>query len=138
MLLEARQKVREDLDCDAEVLGCPELIRPFGSDPCERYLYDADSLDACVEAIEEYSSCEDFDRSPCIVIAQVQADAKCDSGSAGGGGESGSSGGTGGTVGMGGSTSTGGGGTTSTTGGTAGQPGVAGEAGSAGAAGAND
>lgn len=127
-LLDARKEAREQHDCEAERLGCPELIRPLASDPCERYLYDEESLDACVDEISEYASCADFDRKPCLVTALVQEDAVCEAGSGSGGsagqGPTSGSGGSGGSSGVGG-----------TGGSDAGQAGGAGQAGAAGASG---
>ncbi len=100
-LAKKRQEVWDDFECEGEELGCPELLRPFGSDPCERYSYDEDSVDACVEQIGDYTSCEDFSRMPCVVTAIVRAGADCEgeggspgsAGSGGGGGSAGQAGG---------------------------------------------
>ncbi|SRR5690606_26877905 len=97
----ARSEVSADLDCEIEQPACPELIRPFGADPCRRYSYDEDSVDACVKIIESYEACEDFAQKPCLVTALIRPDATCDDpgvGGAAGGGGSGNTptGGTGG------------------------------------------
>src|SRR5690606_19271761 len=92
-LREARVEVGEQLGCESEELDCPELIQPAGSDPCERYLYDEESLVACLDVLQGYESCDDFDRTPCVVTAQVQPKAQCghagSAGSPGGAGQPG-------------------------------------------------
>jgi hypothetical protein len=132
---EARANVSEDLDCQDRRLACPESIRPAGADPCERYLYDEGSVDACVKIIEDYASCDDFDRTPCLVTALVQSDAQC--GQVGVGGSSGA-GGQGGAPSNGsGGSGTSAGGLNTTTGGTSGEAGAGGQ-GAAGADGEAD
>jgi hypothetical protein len=54
---------------DVTVAECPELIRPGGSLACVRY--SEESVRECVAAIEEYSSCKDFVRDACVVVAVV-------------------------------------------------------------------
>ena len=126
-LAQVRSKVSADLDCDLKQPTCPELVRPFGTDSCQRYLYDGDSVEACVSVIESYETCEDFARSPCLITALIRPQATCDdSGGAGSGG----GGGSGGSIGSGGTSGDG-----SNSGGSSGAGGAAGQAGAAGGSG---
>ena len=59
---------RKALSCPANKAVCPAYIRPAGvGDDC--FQYSKNSVDACVSAIGEYTTCEDFESHPCLVTA---------------------------------------------------------------------
>lgn len=69
-LYQALLGAKDSNGCDeVAVAECPELIRPGGSLACVRY--SQDSVDQCVAAIGDYSSCKDFVRDACVVVAVV-------------------------------------------------------------------
>lgn len=88
---------RSELGCPAEAVTCPALVRPAAG-ACS-YDYDGVTLEACVEAIGQYASCEDFHRHRCVVTAIERSG--CSGGAGGAGGTSGA-GGAGGAAGGGG------------------------------------
>lgn len=65
-LANAEKDARRRLECDPSSLpGCPERLRLAGSLVCTEV--DEGSVDGCVEAIEGYRFCSDFDARPCVV-----------------------------------------------------------------------
>ena len=74
-LIQALTDARTELGCPAVGLTCPAAIRPAGG-ACQAE-YDEGSLTACTALIAEYSRCEDFDRTPCIVTAYLDGAVGC-------------------------------------------------------------
>lgn len=69
-LHEALSATKAQHGCDeVAVSQCPDLIRPAGSLACVRYA--EASVEACVAAIEEYSSCRHFVTDACVIVAVV-------------------------------------------------------------------
>jgi hypothetical protein len=66
-LVEALTASRTRLGCSAAKPEpvCPSYVAVGGALPCDE-LYES-SLDACVSKIGKYASCDDFDRTPCVV-----------------------------------------------------------------------
>ena len=68
--------------CDDVERTCPDFVLPAGgSARCTTF--DAGSVEACVDVIDDYATCNDFTRKPCIVTA---LDLACAAGGAGGAG----------------------------------------------------
>ncbi len=86
-LVKAETDARTKLRCDSVTHSCPSFIRPAGGEGC--FVYDQTSIDACSTLYAGFSSCDQFDQSPCLLTAE----SKCDepSGTGGAGGESGAS-----------------------------------------------
>jgi hypothetical protein len=62
----AESKARSDLDCDPSPSpACPGRLRLAGSFVCAEV--DQGSVEACVSAIADYSTCGEFDSRPCVV-----------------------------------------------------------------------
>ncbi len=61
--------------------ACPDYLSPNGG-PCA--LVDQGSLQSCVEQLEAYTACDDFERHPCYLTATFPADASACSGGAAG------------------------------------------------------
>ncbi len=97
-LTKAEAKARSGLSCDAAKHTCPDYIRPAGGEGC--FEYDQGSITGCVSVFESFTSCDDFDTSPCLVTAKSSC--SDDVGAGGAGGAPGSS--DGGMGGMGGAT----------------------------------
>jgi hypothetical protein len=69
-LHEALSAAKAQHGCDeVAVSECPDLIRPAGSLACVRYA--EASVEACVAAVEEYSSCRHFVTDACVIVAVV-------------------------------------------------------------------
>lgn len=68
-VLSAEQSARDKLSCAARTPAsvCPSYLAVAGSMPCDSY--EESTVTACVTAIGEYTSCDDFDTKPCIVTA---------------------------------------------------------------------
>ncbi len=86
----AEEQARVRLQCpDLMRPECPYYVRPAGSGCWE---FPQDSVDACVEAIGDYTTCNDFSNKPCVLSAVPSSDTCPDSpivGAAGATGEGG-------------------------------------------------
>jgi hypothetical protein len=99
-LTKAESKARAALSCDAVERDCPSYIRPAGGEGC--FVYDQASLDGCSTLYTSFTSCDDFDRHPCVLTAESKCDAAGEGGASGLGGASGVSGAGGASAGAGG------------------------------------
>ena len=86
-LSKAEASARSALGCDAAKLTCPDAIRPAGGEGC--FFYDQDSVKKCATLFDSFTSCDDFDKHPCLVTAISH----CTTGGAGEGGTAGMGGG---------------------------------------------
>jgi hypothetical protein len=66
-LSKAESSARSALGCDAVKLTCPDSIRPAGGEGC--FVYDQDSINKCATLFDTFTSCDDFDKHPCLVTA---------------------------------------------------------------------
>jgi hypothetical protein len=55
-------------ECDDTERKCPDYILPAGSS-ARCTTFDTGSVEACVDVIDKYKTCDDFTRKPCIVTA---------------------------------------------------------------------
>lgn len=85
-LSDAETATREALGCEARDIACPAYIRPAGG--CDTFVYTAESVNACVDIIDDYDDCDDFSVEPCVVTA-LPTDGSCGSAGAGGAGGAG-------------------------------------------------
>jgi hypothetical protein len=74
---------------DLERAPCPFYVRPAGSGCWE---FTADSVEACETAIAAYTTCFQFDETPCVLSARPSAESCPPSPIIGGGGAGGSGG----------------------------------------------
>lgn len=79
-LTKAESSARSMLGCDAAKRTCPDYIRPAGGADC--FVYDEGTVTECAKEFGMFTSCDDFDVHPCLVIAKSQ----CSTGDVGEGG----------------------------------------------------
>jgi hypothetical protein len=80
-LTKAESKARSTLGCDAVPRACPSYIRPAGGEGC--FLYDQASLSGCSALFDSFTSCDDFERHPCVVTAESRCGAGGEGGASG-------------------------------------------------------
>ncbi len=86
-LTTAESAARMALSCDPVMRTCPDYIRPAGSTAC--FMYDAASVTGCAALYDSFTSCDEFDQQPCLVVALPCENGDSGLGSAGAGGQSG-------------------------------------------------
>jgi hypothetical protein len=86
-LTAAESAARLALSCDPVMRTCPDYIRPAGSTAC--FTYDQASVTGCATLYDSFTSCDDFDQQPCLVIAQPCEGEDSGAGTGGAGGQSG-------------------------------------------------
>jgi len=70
-LAKAESSARATLGCDAVKLTCPDAIRPAGGGDC--FEYDQGSIKKCAELFDTFTTCDDFDKTPCLVTAMAKS-----------------------------------------------------------------